>query len=89
MNLTFNVLNENFLFKNAIGLSVITSEDTSDKYLLYAINDYEDNDYNFMISYLRKDDDGFDYLEPIVDKDEVNFFRNKLLFLVNGGKSNE
>ena len=86
MNLNFNVLNENYLFKNAIGLSVIVSEDTNDKFLLYAINDYEDNDYNFMISYLRKDEDGFDYLEPINDMEIVDFFRNKLDFLISGGK---
>ena len=86
MNLNFNVLNENYLFKNAIGLSVIVSEDTNDKFLLYAINDYEDNDYNFMISYLRRDEDGFDYLEPIVDLEIVDFFRNKLDFLIIGGK---
>lgn len=86
MNLKFNVLNENYLFKNAIGLSVIISDDTDDKFLLYAINDYEDNDYNFMISYLRKDDEGFDYLEPIYDLDVVDFFRDKLDFLIDGGK---
>ena len=86
MNLKFNVLNENYLFKNAIALSVIVSDDTDDKFLLYAINDYEDNDYNFMISYLRKDDDGFDFLEPINDLDVVDFFRKKLDFIINGGK---
>lgn len=86
MNLKFNVLNENYLFKNAIGLSVIISDDTDDKFLLYAINDYEDNDYNFMISYLRKDDEGFDYLEPIYDLDVVDFFKKRLDFLIDGGK---
>lgn len=86
MNLNFNVLNEDYLFKNAVGLSVIISDDTDDKFLLYAINDYEDNDYNFMISYLRKDDEGFDYLEPIYDLDVVDFFRDKLDFLIDGGK---
>ena len=86
MNLKFNVLNENYLFKNAIGLSVIVSNDTDDKFLLYAINDYENNDYNFMISYLRKDDDGFDYIEPINDLEVVDFFRDKLNFIINGGK---
>ena len=80
MNLNFNVLNENYLFKNAVGLSVIVSDDTDDKFLLYAINDYEDNDYNFMISYLRKDDNGFDYLEPIYDLEVVDFFRKNLIF---------
>ena len=44
------------------------------------------NYYNFMISYLRKDDDGFDYLEPIYDLEIVEFFRNKLDFIINGGK---
>ena len=86
MDLNFNVLNENYLFKNAIGLSVIISDDTDDKFLLYAINDYEDNDYNFMISYLRKDDNGFDYLEPIYDLEVVDFFRKKLNFLIIGGE---
>ena len=86
MNLNFNVLNEDYLFKNAVGLSVIISDDNDDKFLLYAINDYEDNDYNFMISYLRKDDEGFDYLEPIYDLDVVDFFRDKLDFLIDGGK---
>ena len=86
MNLKFNVLNENYLFKNAIGLSVIVSNDTDDKFLLYAINDYEDNDYNFMISYLRKDEDGFDYLESVDDLEIVDFFREKFDFLINGGK---
>ena len=86
MNLNFNILNEDYLFKNAIGLSVIISDDTDDKFLLYAINDYEDNDYNFMISYLRKDDDGFDYLEPVDDLELVDFFREKFDFLINGGK---
>ena len=86
MNLNFNVLNEDYLFKNAVGLSVIISDDTDDKFLLYAINDYEDNDYNFMISYLRKDDNVFDYLEPIYDLDVVDFFRDKLDFLIDGGK---
>lgn len=86
MNLKFNVLNENYLFKNAIGLSVIVSDKTDDKFLLYAINDYEENDFNFMISYLRKDDDGFDYLEPIYDFELVDFFKKKLDFLINGGK---
>ena len=85
MNLKFNVLNEDYLFKNAIGLSVIVSDDTDDKFLLYAINDYEDNDYNFMISYLRKDDEGFDYLEPIYDLDVVDFFKKRLDFLIDGG----
>ena len=80
MNLNFNVLNENYLFKNAVGLSVIVSDDTDDKFLLYAINDYEDNDYNFMISYLRKDDNGFDYLEPIYALEVVDFFRKNLIF---------
>lgn len=86
MNLNFNILNENYFFKNAIGLSVVISDDTDDKFLLYAINDYEDNDYNFMISYLRKDEDGFDYLEPIYDLELVDFFRSKLDFLIDGGK---
>lgn len=86
MDLNFNVLNEKYLFKNAVGLSVIISDDTDDKFLLYAINDYEDNDYNFMISYLRKDQDGFDYLEPINDLEVVAFFRKRLDFLINGGK---
>ena len=86
MNLNFNVLNEDYLFKNAVGLSVIVSDDTNDKFLLYVINDYEDNDYNFMISYLRTDEDGFDYLEPIYDLEIVDFFRKKFDFLINGGK---
>ena len=86
MNLTFNVLNENNLFKNAIGLSVIICEDTNDKFLFYAINDYEDSDYNFMISYLKKDEDGFDYLEPIKDLEIINFFRKKFEYIIVGGK---
>lgn len=86
MNLSFNVLTENYVFKNAIGLSVIICEDTHDKFLLYVINDYEHNDYKFMISYLRRDQDGFDYLEPIDDLDIINFFRDKLSFLNDGGK---
>ena len=49
-------------------------------------NDYEHNDYKFMISYLRRDQDGFDYLEPIDDLDIINFFRDKLSFLNDGGK---
>ena len=85
MNLKFNVLNESYLFKNAIGLSVIVSDDTDDKFLLYAVNDYEENNYNFMISYLRRDEDGFDYLEHIDNLEIVNFFKSKLEFLISGG----
>lgn len=82
MDKTFNVLTEKYLFKNAVVLSVITNDINNDKYLLYAVNDYEDDDYNFMISYLRVDRDGYNYLEKITNEDEVSFFRDKLSFLL-------
>ena len=89
MGMTFNILNEKYLFKNAVILSVVTCDVSEDKFLLYAVNDYEDNDYNFMISYLRIDDDGYNYLENINDDDVIDYFRNKLGFLIDGGKYNE
>ena len=89
MDKTFNVLTEKCLFKNAVVLSVITNDINNDKYLLYVVNDYEDDDYNFMISYLRVDRDGYNYLEKITNKDEVSFFRDKLSFLIDGGKVDE
>lgn len=89
MDKTFNVLTEKYLFKNAICLCVITNDINDDKYLLYAVNDYEEDDYNFMISYLRFDRDGYNYLEKITNEEEVNFFRDKLSFLIDGGMNNE
>lgn len=89
MGVTFNVLTDKYLFKNAIVLSVITNDINDEKYLLYAVNDYEDEDYNFMISYLRVDRDGYNYLENITNKEEVSFFRDKLSFLIVGGNSDE
>lgn len=89
MGLSFNVLNEQYLFKNAEILCVIENDTNSDRFLFYAVNDYEDDDFNFMVSYLRTDNDGYDYLEVIDDIDVVNILRDKLKFIINGGMSNE
>lgn len=89
MGISFNVLNERYLFKNAEILCVIENDTNCDRYLLYAVNDYEEDDYNFMISYLRTDNEGYDYLEVIEDNDEFEILKNKLCFIFNGGKEYE
>ncbi len=85
----FNILNENYEFKEGQVLAIFTLDDNPTEYIIYSVEDYETNESKILISHLVKDQDGIDHIKPIEDIQERRKIINVFKEILKGGNNNE
>ena len=68
----FNVVNENSEFKLGNILSIFKLPGSNREIALFTISAFDRDDDTLNIAYIKKDKDGYDYLEEIDDKKVFN-----------------
>ena len=68
----FNLVNEKQEFKLGNILTIFKLKDSDNEIALFTINDFDKEDNSLNIAYIKKDKEGYDYLEEINDKKVFN-----------------
>lgn len=63
----FNVIDENNKFKIGNIISVFKLPNYDEKFAIFSLSDFDDDDLSLQVAYLLKDKDGYDYIEEIED----------------------
>ena len=66
----FTVINEKYEFKEGEVLLVFKLDDKDKEYVLYAIDNSNDNNCSLIIAHLEKDEKGYDVLKDIDNLEE-------------------
>ncbi len=85
----FNILNENYEFKEGQVLAIFTLDDDPTEYIIYSVEDYEKNESKILISYLEKDQNEIDHIKPIENIQERRKIINVFKEILKGGSNNE
>ncbi len=68
----FDIVNENSEFKLGNILSIFKLNGSDREIVLFTISAFDKDDDTLNIAYINKDEDGYDYLEEIEDKNVFN-----------------
>ena len=63
----FNVIDENNKFKIGNVISIFKLPDYDDQFVLFSVSDFDEDDSSLQVAYLRKDREGYDYIDEIED----------------------
>ncbi len=85
----FNILNENYEFKEGQVLAIFTLDDDPTEYIIYSVDDYEKNESKILISYLTADENNQDHIKPIEDINERHKIINVFKEIIKGGNTYE
>ena len=83
--MSFNVLNENYQFKNGDVITVFKLENSDKRCIVYAVDDYEKNESKILVSYLETDESGYDQIVPIEDSEQRKKIINLIKEMIKGG----
>lgn len=78
----FTIINENYKFKDGEVIIMFRIDDNPREYVLYALDDYSSENNQILISYLDKDNEGYDILKNVENYEErkkvINTFKEIL-----------
>lgn len=63
----FNIIDENNKFKIGNVISVFKLPDYEEQFVLFSVSDFDETDSSLHVAYLRKDREGYDYIDEIED----------------------
>lgn len=88
MIILFNAIDENNTFKLGEIISVFKINNGDKEYALFSISNFDDDASSLQVGYLKKDSDGYDYLDAIEDEKELKKVTEvvKDMIEVNNGK---
>ena len=61
----FNIIDENNKFKIGNVMSIFKLPDYDDQFALFSVSDFDEDDSSLQVAYLRKDREGYDYIDEI------------------------
>ncbi len=85
----FNILNENYEFKEGQVLGIFTLDNEPTEYIIYSVEDYDKNESKILISYLIKDENNIDHIKPIENIHERHKVINVFKEIIKGGSNHE
>jgi len=63
----FNIIDENNKFKMGNVISIFKLPNYDEQFVLFSVSDFDDEDSSLQVAYLRKDREGYDYIDEIED----------------------
>lgn len=63
----FNIINENNKFKIGNVISIFKLPNYDEQFVLFSVSDFDEDDSSLQVAYLRKDREGYDYIDEIED----------------------
>ncbi len=80
--MSFNVLTENKQFKNGDVIAVFKVNNSPKKYIMYSVEDYDEDESKILISYLEKGNNGYDKIvsieNPLERKKIISLIKNMI-----------
>ncbi len=77
--MNFVAINEKNEFKDGKIIAIFKTDNSHKEYAIFSLSDYNNSANKIAVSYLIKDKEGYDDLEPIYDDDE----RDRIVLLFN------
>ena len=63
----FNIIDENNKFKIGNVISIFKLPDYEEQFVLFSVSDFDEDNSLLQVAYLRKDSEGYDYIDEIED----------------------
>lgn len=63
----FNVIDENNKFKIGNIISIFKLPNYDEQFALFSVSDFEEDESLLQVAYLLKDQEGYDYIDEIID----------------------
>jgi len=63
----FNIIDENNKFKIGNVISIFKLPNYDEQFVLFSVSDFDFDDSSLQVAYLKKDIEGYDYIDEIED----------------------
>lgn len=63
----FNIIDKNNKFKIGNVISIFKLPNYDEQFVLFSVSDFVEDDASLQVAYLRKDIEGYDYIDEIED----------------------
>ena len=65
----FNIIDDKNKFKIGNVISIFKLPNYEEQFVLFSVSDFDEDDSSLQVAYLRKDREGYDYIDEIEDPD--------------------